>query len=1145
MAVEESEDSVELWHEKLKDLSPESSPLAWAEAMHHLGDAYQERREGDPASNLEAAIAAYQKALTVRTREAMPREWAETTVNLANAYGDHPGTDPAERLQRTVDSYKEALGVLTREDTPFEWAATLVNLGTILSGSGEDELVEQAVECFQQALEVLTIESYPLHWATTMRNLGGAYFRRLRGDPAENIDNSIAANRAALEVYQRETFPTDWASLLHNLAVAYVRRQHGGRTQNLELAIEACRLTLEVHTREALPHKWAQTLDVLGTAYLRRMRGDRAENVEEAIRCYELALEARTESAAPVAWAATQMNLATAFRNRVLGDRAENLEHALAGCRRALRIRTREAMPADWAVTMMNLGIVYTNRIRGDRTANLELSIEAYEKALEVQTREKMPVDWALTTMNLGTAWYYRVAGDPTENLERALAAYEATLEVRTREGLSEDWSASMLNLASTYAKRLAGDPAENVEKSIALYEEVLETQDREAMPYVWSLTAGNLASAYTQRQHGNVAESFEKARELFHQVLEVQHRDSVPFDWARNQANLGYVYAQRQLGERAENVERAIAAYEAALEVQRPELLPDNARRTAKQLGNLYAREGQWDDAARAFKVALQAAERLYQSSLLPQSLESEMAVAPDLVRRACLALARAGEPEAAALTLERGRALGLGQALERDRTRLEGIRTRHPKIYDAYQEATERLRHLESSQRAEGPADRLRRSFEALHEEALRARLDLEAAVVRIRELTDDAGFLALPEPADLERMVPPERPLLYLLTEETGSLALLVRRAPDGPRIRVEALWEDGFDAEALDALLVERDGDEVIGGYLPEQARVGHDPRPFRRVLEGSLARLEEAWLGRLAARLREREVRRVALIPAGRLAILPLHALLDGIEVSYLPSGRVGGQARRELAARRKATPRLVAVGDPPLGPPLAHARSELEEVTAAFAGESRTLAGEEATKEALLDALPGATHLHLASHADFDVDRPLDSALQLADGTWSLREILDRPAFDTVRLVVLSACQTGLAEWNRLPDEVVGLPAGFLQAGVPGVVATLWPVDDLSTALFMARFYRCHLGKNGQEPIAPAAALRHAQKWLQGVTMGQLKDELRGRRFARHHAGTALDKMAPAVLARFTGLGTEERPFSSPYDWAPFIYFGP
>ena len=51
---------------------------------------------------------------------------------------------------------------------------------------------------------------------------------------------------------------------------------------------------------------------------------------------------------------------------------------------------------------------------------------------------------------------------------------------------------------------------------------------------------------------------------------------------------------------------------------------------------------------------------------------------------------------------------------------------------------------------------------------------------------------------------------------------------------------------------------------------------------------------------------------------------------------------------------------------------------------------------------------------------------------------------------------------------------MIGLPAGFLQAGVPGVVATLWPVNDRSTAVLVAEFYRLLLAERQD----PATALR-------------------------------------------------------------------
>jgi CHAT domain-containing protein len=73
-------------------------------------------------------------------------------------------------------------------------------------------------------------------------------------------------------------------------------------------------------------------------------------------------------------------------------------------------------------------------------------------------------------------------------------------------------------------------------------------------------------------------------------------------------------------------------------------------------------------------------------------------------------------------------------------------------------------------------------------------------------------------------------------------------------------------------------------------------------------------------------------------------------------------------------------------------------------------------------------------------------------------------------------LVVLSACQTALGKDIR-GEGIVSLTRGFMHAGAPRVVASLWNVDDAATAELMSRFYR-EMIVNG---LRPAAALRAAQ----------------------------------------------------------------
>jgi CHAT domain-containing protein len=56
---------------------------------------------------------------------------------------------------------------------------------------------------------------------------------------------------------------------------------------------------------------------------------------------------------------------------------------------------------------------------------------------------------------------------------------------------------------------------------------------------------------------------------------------------------------------------------------------------------------------------------------------------------------------------------------------------------------------------------------------------------------------------------------------------------------------------------------------------------------------------------------------------------------------------------------------------------------------------------------------------------------------------------------------------------------VVGLTRAFLAAGASGVIASLWPVSDASTAALMQEFYR--LLWDEEEPRTAAEALREAR----------------------------------------------------------------
>jgi CHAT domain-containing protein/tetratricopeptide (TPR) repeat protein len=172
-------------------------------------------------------------------------------------------------------------------------------------------------------------------------------------------------------------------------------------------------------------------------------------------------------------------------------------------------------------------------------------------------------------------------------------------------------------------------------------------------------------------------------------------------------------------------------------------------------------------------------------------------------------------------------------------------------------------------------------------------------------------------------------------------------------------------------------------------------------------------------------------------------------------------------------------------GEPVSIPRLPFTRREADEIFAAAPPSSSFRAVDfEANRENVLRPETSDFRiLHFATHGILNSEHPELSGIVLSlanekgepiNGFLRLNEIYNMRL--NADLVVLSACQTALGKEIR-GEGLIGLTRGFMYAGSPRVVASLWKVDDVATAELMKIFYQKML----KEKLRPAAALRAAK----------------------------------------------------------------
>jgi CHAT domain-containing protein/tetratricopeptide (TPR) repeat protein len=313
-------------------------------------------------------------------------------------------------------------------------------------------------------------------------------------------------------------------------------------------------------------------------------------------------------------------------------------------------------------------------------------------------------------------------------------------------------------------------------------------------------------------------------------------------------------------------------------------------------------------------------------------------------------------------------------------------------------------------------------------------------------------------------------------------------------------------------------------------------------PWRQSLAPQLSKLQEILNTRAICQELPDTVQNLILVPHRDLHRVPLQVLFpDHMTCTFLPSLQIGLQLQAKASPLALAP--LLNVNDPQTDQsemPFARIESA---VIQRLVKESLELNSKQASLAAVSHELQkNYRAFHFTGHGAYNFRQPAESALGLADGLLSAKQI-GQWDLSGYQLVCLAACETALTGKDGIPDEYVGLASAFLKAGANNVLSTLWPVDEIASAWMMIRFYQ-----NLLVGSPPATALKLAQQWLQTVSYAQLADWIMQLSQLPDLPPIVAERLQARAKNTLKSEGTMEAnqptEYQHPYYWAAFTLTG-
>jgi CHAT domain-containing protein/Tfp pilus assembly protein PilF len=772
-------------------------------------------------------------------------------------------------------------------------------------------------------------------------------------------------------------------------------------------------------------------------------------------------------------------------RNRIAAQKAYTEAKPLRNQRTTASYRKAIAKYQESLIVWEALSDVLMKAYSLTEIALLYGDIGEYQKSLDLYAQAR-PLylqlgDWkSAASMEVNIAWIY---GELGEN-QKALDLYVKVQDTNRAKDKSYVDPTLLSSIGASYAKLGQFQTALDIHLRVLPMRRGAGGQ---------SITLNNIANC-----HQNLGDRA-KALDYYFQALNLTPKFNDPFYTATTLNNIGVVY--REMGQ----YEKAIDYFNQSLVIRQSIQDQRGEAATQSDLARVERDRGNFVDARRRLEAALAAIESLRFKVNSPHLRATLFASAQryrefyiDLLMRMHKQRPGEGFDVAAFQASETGRARSLIELLAEagveiregvDTLLLEQERTLHDTISDT---AARQYRLFKVRHTAEEAA--------AIARELAALTIEYEQVQSRIRETSPRYAALTQPVPLGLseiqERVLDSDTLLLeYSLGQERSFLWAVTPSSIESfelpGRTTIEPLARRVYD------LLIERNQNLVKAGAHYAQAA----------------SQLSQILVGPVAANLKNK---RLLIAGDGVLQYVPFAALpLPGSsdpliadhEIVTVPSAAVVAVLRHEVVNRRVADKTLAVFADPvfSINDPrvvssqsteavnsvlpnlrrLRFTRNEADEI-ARFVADGQKIEAVDFAANRTLATSGDVGHyriVHFATHGLVNNEHPELSGVVLSlvdekgrslNGFLRLYDLYNLKL--SAELVVLSACQTALGREIK-GEGLIGLTRGFMYAGAPRVVASLWQVDDRASAEIMKRFYE---GMFVQK-LPPSAALKAAQ----------------------------------------------------------------